>query len=820
MKRLFAVIALACAAGFRPWPAVAGQPSYLVERVLPREGQRGTTVEVTVQGAFVRDPREVIFFGPGIRAVSIEPLPNLQNRVGLAHGWFIQEQMRCKFEIAPDCPLGEHTFRVRTATELSNIGTFHVTPFPLVDENEKGYYDNDTIDKATPIAPNVSVRGRLGPGGRGEADVYRVPAVAGQRLSVEVDSARISDTHFGDSEFDLAVRILDENGRELAHNDDNALHLQDPVLSVKLPRDGVAYVEIKRSVFTPGDTAYVAHIGNFRRPLVAYPAGGQAGHDEKIRLIGDALGDFSETVKVPATTGDFGYYGDAPSAVPLRSSLYPNVLENPRQGEAQAVQLPAALNGIIAAPDEVDKFRFSAKKGDHLQFRAFAATLGSPIDAKIVLRAVGADGKTDAVVLEAEDATPQDHDIFGTSFRSRGGLKEILDPSVVWDCPADGDYVLEVSDSSGNGSPLGVYRVEAATPGDSVFTYLASTGFDWVETPRTTALAVHQGASHTVTVNLASGQGSQFKGEMELVASGLPQGVRLVANRVPSGASSWPVQFVADANAAPCSAVITLEARPTDATKKIESFCQQNVPFINHSGGDAWRTVRLDRFILAVTDPLPFVIELAPPATPLVRGGEAVIPVKITRRAGFEGPVSFQVNWLPEGVDKGGPVVVPAGQSEGELHLSAGPNARLGTWPLAVVGQDDTRDETANNSGVFSLASETIGLTVAVPFVELSSTLESIRRGERKKFVWSVQHNGAMPGDATVRLLGLPTGLKVIEPLPVLTQDTKEIAFEIEATDDALLGRTGELGCAVAVRVGNQEIVQRTGKGALRIDPR
>ena len=62
--------------------------------------------------------------------------------------------------------------------------------------------------------------------------------------------------------------------------------------------------------------------------------------------------------------------------------------------------------------------------------------------------------------------------------------------------------------------------------------------------------------------------------------------------------------------------------------------------------------------------------------------------------------------------------------------------------------------------------------------------------------------------------------MRVIEPLPTLTQETQEIAFEIEATDDALLGRTGELNCAVVFKIGNQEFVQRTGKGALRVDPK
>jgi hypothetical protein len=798
--------------------AEAARPlGFFIERTQPRLGQRGTTVEVTISGFAQPRPDEVIFYGPGIRALDLEPLPDLPRPVTLAHGGLIKAQMRCKFEIAPDCPLGVHPFRVRAGRELSSLGTFHVGPFPVVDENEKGLYENDTLDRAMPVQLNTSVRGRLGPGARGDVDLYRVPAVAGQRLSVEVDCAQISDVHYGDSENDVMVRILDESGRELGRNDDNMLHVQDPVLSVKVPRSGVAYVEVKRSVFAPADTPYVAHIGNFRRPLVAYPAGGQAGRQESIRFLGDALGEFQATVQVPRTTGNFGYFGDAPSPLPLRSSPYPNLFENPRQGEPQVVQFPAALNGIIGGPEEVDRFRFTARKGDRLQFRTFAAALGSTIDAKLILRAVGEGGKAGAVLLEADDAKLADHDIFGTAFRSGGGMREILDPSVVWDCKADGDYLLEVLDSSGTGGPLGVYRIEVAPPRDSIVVYLPS---GETEAAGPHILAIHQGGRHTTTFRFAPGQGSQYREEFALIAHGLPRGVRLVSTRIPAGATNWPVQFVADASAQLGGAVITLEARPTDAAKTVASFSQHNIPFISHSGGDGWRIVRLDRFLLAVTKPLPFHLAVARPSTPLVRGGEVAIPVKVNRRPGFDGPVSFLAPWLPEGVNQGEPVVVAAGQTEGVLRLSAGAKASLGTWPLLVTGTDTASDEFANNSGGSSLSSEMIGLTIAVPFLELSSQIESIRRGERKKFVWTVQHHSPLPGAAQVRLLGLPTGLRALEPLPTLTADTKNIAFEIEATDEALLGRTGELSCAVVFRVGAQEIVQRTGKGALRIDPR
>ena len=206
----------------------AGAMLLHIGSVTPRVAQRGTTVEVVIQGICINDPREIIFYRPGIKAISIESMPKLPVPIGLVHGGRMEEQVRCKFEIAPDCVPGEHPFRMRTATQISSLGLFHVSLFPVIDENEKGSNSNDTIETAMPVTPNVTVRGWIKGGSRGDVDMYRVPAKAGTRLSVELDAVRIADRHYGGSEYDLAVRILDESGKELASNDDNPLHLQDP----------------------------------------------------------------------------------------------------------------------------------------------------------------------------------------------------------------------------------------------------------------------------------------------------------------------------------------------------------------------------------------------------------------------------------------------------------------------------------------------------------------------------------------------------------------------------------------------------------------
>ena len=794
-----------------------------IEAVSPRIGQQGTTVEVTIQGAFLKGAREVIFYRPGIRATKITELPDLKYRVGLAHGNYIEEQISCQFEIAADCPPGEHPFRVRTAKEITTVGTFHVTPFPVIEDTdgEGGGPKNDTRETAQAVTPNVSIRGRI-VNNWPDVDIYRVPAKAGERLSVEVEAVWIADRHYADSEYDLAMRILDEEGRVLAANDDNPLHVQDPLVSLKLPRDGAVFVEVRQSVFNTYPAPYVVHIGTNHRPLAAYPPGGPAGTSQKVRFLGDPLGDYDDTVAIPAETGTFPYFGDAPMPLLLRSSGFPNVLESESAAETRVEKLPAAVNGIIDQSDDTDAFRLSVKKGDRVRVRVFAATLGSPLDPAIRIRRLDAAGKPETIELEADDAPVVDRDIFGTSFRSVGGLKDLLDPSVIWEPKADGDYLLEVRDRNGSGSPTSVYRVEIEPASDAIFALLPGTG-DWNESLRKVGLAVPQGNRFTINVSLPQGQGNTFKGEFDLVARGLPAGVRLVSPRFPAGLpanAEWPVQLVADPATQPTAALITLDAVPADPSRTLRTGSQQNLPFINHSGGDAWRTVRLDRFVMAVTEPAPFSIDIVAPQIPIVRGGELAIPVKLTRQPGFDDPVDFNCDFAPKGVNPQPEATIPSGETEAVLRLSADASALLGKGPLFVVASLTAPKGDKGNAGQIRVSSQIIDLTVAEPFVELASQPESLRRGEKKRFSWTIQQKSPFEGQASVKLLGLPKGVRVVEPLPVITRESKDLAFEIEASDEALLGAVGGLSCELTVLMAGQEIHQRTGKGTLRIDPR
>ena len=154
------------------------------------------------------------------------------------------------------------------------------------------------------------------------------------------------------------------------------------------------------------------------------------------------------------------------------------------------------------------------------------------------------------------------------------------------------------------------------------------------------------------------------------------------------------------------------------------------------------------------------------------------------------------------------------------MQLGAQPNAPLETLPFYVTGstvRDDIDDFLG--TGHVRASSMIVTLKVAQPFIELLAQPESIRRGESKPFVWSVRQLTPFEGQATVTLLGLPKGLSVVEPSPTISRTSTEATFQLKATDEALLGQATGLTCEVRIPIGDQHIVQRTGKGILRIDP-
>ena len=786
MKR-WLMLLLVCAA------SASADIRYQVDYLLPRGGARGTTIVAEFHGISLEDPQEILFYQPGIHAEGFVPFA----KPG--------DGFKVKFVIAKDCPLGEHVLRVRTATALSDAVTFWVSPFQTYYESESKIGEDDTIEKARPIPMNVTVEGQILPGPDMDKDIYRVQAEQGQRISVEVEAARLGTLHF-QGENDLCVRILDAAGKELGRDDDSALYVQDPVLSVIAPRAGAYYIEIRQQIFYPPRQAwYRAHIGTFSRPTAIFPAGGQGGATIAARILGDPAGDRTEQITLPAQTGQFAYYsGGAPSPNMLRVSPYPNVME----GDTVAT-LPAAFNGILEKPGESKTFHFTAKKGQSWKVQAFARTLGTPVDPKIWIASV----KEPKHLLDADDARLVD--LGEPSARGTWHVKDQLDPIAIFKVPADGEYILGVEDTTGAGGPDHVFRVEVEPVRDTVLTHITMN--DGYQMPRLTSLAIAQGSRWTVDVQLAQGFGNTYKGEIELEARGLPEGVSMIAPRYPKGATRMPVQFVAAAGTPQQAALIELVARPVDRSIPLQSGARQGFALTNRPGELPWHYVFLDKYALAVTQPPPFDLELAQPDIGIAQNSELLLTAKVTRHGDFKGPVEIQPDWLPNGVSKESVVTIPADKTEATFKIQANEKAPAGVYKVAMNGSTTTGDA-YSGVGRVRVSSPFIELRVTEPYLTIDLQRTSVERGKQAVMVGVLHQNKPFPGKATITLRQLPKGVKLIDPAPSVSAGDAEVVFHLSADMDALAGLYKGIGCEVAIVEDGQTIRQHTGSGILRID--
>ena len=217
----------------------AASPSF--GAIQPRGATRGTEAVLTFQGARLADAQEILVYYPGITVKKLEPVNDAAVKVTVA--------------IAADCRLGEHAFRVRTASGVSDLRSFWVGAMPVVEEVEP----NSEFDKAQPVPLNCTVHGIVQ---SEDVDYFVVECKKGQRLSVEVEGMRLGTTFF-----DPYVAILDAKRFEMATGDDSPMTGQDGGCSVIIPADGKYIVQVRESAYGGnGACQYRLHIGNFPRP--------------------------------------------------------------------------------------------------------------------------------------------------------------------------------------------------------------------------------------------------------------------------------------------------------------------------------------------------------------------------------------------------------------------------------------------------------------------------------------------------------------------------------------------------------------------------
>ncbi len=742
---------------------LAASPS--LSAVRPTGGQRATEVDVTFSGARLGDAVEIVYYQPGITTLSIKKVNN--------------DAVTARLKIAPDCALGLHDLRVRTASGISELRTFSVGALKEVVEVEP----NNDFAKPQPVAMNVTINGVAE---NEDVDYYVVEAKKGDRISAEVEGHRL-----GILEFDPYVAIMNAKRFELGSSDDAALVFRDGFTSIIAPEDGKYIIQVRESSYSGnGSCLYRLHVGNFPRATAVLPAGGKPGETLEVRWIGDAAGETTSKVTVPATaSGEYGLVrqdakGISPYPNTFRVTPLGNVLEaepNDDQAHATPFAAPMAINGAIGKPGDVDHFVFKAGKGQVYDIHCYARRIRSPLDPVMYLGKKGG-----GAMLGADDAIGPD-----AYFR--------------FQAPEDAEYVIWLVDQLGKGGPDYAYRIEV-TPVAPALTM--STAAERI--PLGTgvmAVAVPKGNRQAI---LIYGSRADFGGELNVGVGSVPAGVAVEAPVMAASQGVVPVLFTAKADAPLAGSLAEVTGKPVDPKLQVPSkFDQSSVLVIGQNQVTVWQR-SVDRLAVAVTEECPYTIEIVEPKVPLVRGGSMGLKVRANRKPGFKAAISVYLPWNPPGVGSAGGIVIPEGQNEAVIPMNADGGAELRTWKIVVNGASGVA------SGPIMVSSQLANLTISQPYLNFAFQSASVEQGKETDLAIKVQKAVDFPGEAQVTLIGLPN--KVTTDVKKITKDTTDLIFHIKTDKVSPAGNHQSLFCQVVVTQNGEPVVHNIGSTSLRID--
>jgi len=541
----------------------------------PAGGAQGSTVLVTVGGQTLSAVNHVDFFGPGLtgRIVSHhQPLSQKQfqdlqeesdrlrekRRVAgttgadgkVAPPWTdaderrvaeiraqngyrmnrqlapaIAEGVSLEITIAPDAPVGPRELRLRSPAGLSNPLAFWIGSLPEFSEtpahpNTAPAFDrpvNQPERKAKLTPPRIvtlpaTVNGQILPG---EVDRIRFHALEGQRLVVST-SARALIPYIADAVpgwFQAALVLRDDQGREVAYNDDNRFN-PDPTLTVVVPQDGDYTLEVKDAIYR-GRQDFIYRIALGELPLITrlYPLGGSAGQLHEVQLEGWNLSSTRATLDGRQRSPGNLEFSCRNQGLPSNSVAFafdrdPEIQEAETAAtEPTGLTLPVIVNGRIDQPGDVDLFRFEGQAQTTVVLEVVARRLNSPVDS--LLQLLGPDGEVLASNDDADD-------------KGAGLLPHQADSRILFPLTRSGRYTVRLSDAQHQGGPDHGYRLHVRT---------ARPDFELRVVP--SAINLRAGTHHPVTVYALRKDG--FNGPIELGLQGDQSSLALSGGLIPTG---------------------------------------------------------------------------------------------------------------------------------------------------------------------------------------------------------------------------------------------------------------------------------------------
>jgi hypothetical protein len=436
--------------------------------------QVGGTTVIAIRGQeLLPEPRLVL------------PLPIL--RQDLRPGG-TAELIEIAVELGTQATPGIAPLRIQSAHGISNSVSIGVDRLP-----EQAFVSEISL---LPMALHGTIRG---------AEIRRTSFAGrrGMRITADVEARRLG------SQLRPVVRILDDQGRQLAWDQGMDSLQGDARTTITLPSDGLYQVELHDLLYRGPDPGFFRlKIGSFDFADQVFPAGVQRGQTAHLQLLSHGKTPTSVQFAPPAEHGYSSlavvsrspWFTGIPPAVAVTD--HPELVEEGANKPTSLAEIPVGVSGRIAAPKEEARYLLAVQPGTTLRLEMYAQRIGSPLDGVLLVQ--NEQGQT----LARGDDQP------GTT-----------DPGLDFQVPEGTTQVqLVVQDLLGQGGVSSIYRLvvhDQAAPRFSLT----------VDQERINA-APASGALLRVTAERHG-----FGGPIDLVVEGLGEIVEVTGAKIPAGSN-------------------------------------------------------------------------------------------------------------------------------------------------------------------------------------------------------------------------------------------------------------------------------------------
>jgi hypothetical protein len=738
--------------------------------VFPLALERGATVELAIAGERLE----------GVSGVLCEGLELVEVISAEA------KSAKLRVKTAPDAPPGIYPLHLLCTAGLSNPRMIVVDDIPQIAEVEA----NDSPEQANALNLPCSAIGVLAANDR---DYFRFQAAEGETLLFDLRAARIGSPLQG------VLTLFDARGQELRKA---AVPPHDIAPDMRLehtfPDAGEYLVCVHEQTFQGADFAgYQLRIAPALHAEAMYPLGGRRGETVEVELTG---GNLERTVVHSVDLSSLVDWATARLEIPTENGLvtapalfavgeHPEYHEQESNGDdqhAEAVDVPVTINGRFQTEGDRDCFRFRAATGEKVILELFAERLGTPLDALLVVR-----DSAGRQIGEADDTTVAER--LPPVIRSAADAGMTDDPRLEITAPADGDYVVEVSDRFGHGGAALAYRLEICKTQQD-FELIVQPGR--VDSPDPNnrrrnrarqvvqqfdgrgggALSIDRGGRGSLVVR-AIRRG--YQGPIKLSAAGLPPGLLMQPATILTGQNQALVDFLADFDADSAAGFVRVTGTAEIEGRTQVRRARQPVVF---SGLPLGAVAQQDLQIVAIGvsgrgAELALRGQLAGAVTP---GGTARVRVELRRREGIKGAVSLKAVSLPSGLSFE-PVTIEETQTEAEVSLLVAADTTPGKRSIQLEGQLNTKEKDRQEP-LAAFASIEIDVRPLLTVELLTQTLE-LAPGGTAKLAFRVERNDSQPLPVSLDVSRLPEGVTLAET--TIPADATQFELLLSAAADA-----------------------------------